>query len=110
MGPLEIRGDIVLCTAVGNALKMVRRKAFPQYPQKLGAYGDDGQLSDLVRQAGWQVAFCRDVFCKHAGQCEDWGYKSEEVAKDPRKQEYGAPFICEVDDKTYQPKDPVLRM
>jgi hypothetical protein len=110
MGPLTTRDDIVLCTAVGNALKMVRREAYPDYLQKLNTYGDDGQLSELVRKKGWQVAFCRNVFCLHAGQCKDWGYKPEEIAKDPRKQGYGQPFICEVDEKTYQPKDPSLRM
>lgn len=110
MGPHEKRNDVVLCDAVGNALKMVRIKTFPSYPQKLNTYGDDGQLSELVRKNGWKVAFCRDIFCLHAGQCKDWGYKPEEIAKDPRKQGYGEPFICEVDEKTYRPKDNSLTM
>jgi cellulose synthase/poly-beta-1,6-N-acetylglucosamine synthase-like glycosyltransferase len=110
MGPHEIRNDIILCDAVGNALKMVRTETFPSYPQKLNTFGDDGQLSELVRKNGWKVAFCRDIFCLHAGQCKDWGYKLEEIAKDPRKQGYGQPFICEVDEKTYRPKDSSLAM
>ena len=110
MGPRTIRDDIVLCDAVGNALKVVRRSAFPSYTQKLNTFGDDGQLSALVQNNGWRVAFCRNIFCFHAGQCKDWGYKPDEIAKDPRKQGYGDPFICEVDEKTYQPKDPSLRM
>ena len=110
MGPGAIRNDIVLCDAVGNALKMVRKKAFPHYDQKLNTFGDDGQLSLLVQKNGWRVAFCKNIFCFHAGQCINWGYKPEEIEKDPRKQGYGKPFICEVDEKTYQPKDPSLRI
>ena len=110
MGPRAIRDDVILCDAVGNAFKMVRREAYPSYPQKLNAFGDDGQISELVRNKGWKVAFCKNIFCLHAGQCENWGYKQEEIDLDPRKQGYGAPFVCEVNEKTYQPKNPSLRI
>jgi hypothetical protein len=107
MMPEELRDDIVFCGAVGNALKLVRRKAYPvdQYPQKLGAYGDDGMVSEIVRKNGWKVAFCRKIFCLHAGQCINWGYKPEEVAKDPRKKGYGAPFMVQTREDTFEPLD-----
>jgi len=110
MGPKTVRDDIILCNAVGNALKMVRREAYPSYEQKLNTFGDDGQLSALVQDNGWRVAFCRNIFCFHAGQCKDWGYKPEEIEKDPRKQGYGSPFLCEVDPKTYRPLNQSLTM
>ena len=94
MMPEEIKEDVVFCKAVGNVLKLIRTEAFPtgKYTQQLGAYGDDGMLSDVVRKNGWRVAFCRKIFIFHAGQCENWGYKPEEIAKDPRKIGYGAPL------------------
>jgi len=106
-------GDIRYCAAVGNTLKICRREAFPfgEYEQLIGQYGDDGKVSELVRKKGWKVAFARKVYCYHAGQCTNWGYKPEEVDKDPRKAGYGAPFNYEVEDETaYIPKDPRWRM
>jgi len=101
-------GDIRYCAAVGNTLKVCRREAYPfgEYEQLIGQYGDDGKVSELVRKKGWKVAFARKVYCYHAGQCTNWGYKPEEIDKDPRKAGYGKPFDYEVeDDLTYLPKD-----
>lgn len=108
MGPIKSEHDVVFCKAVGNALKMVRREAFPgigAYEQRLLAYGDDGLTSKIIRENGWRVAFCRHLFCYHAGQSDNWGYKPDEIHKDPRKQGYGKPFIVEQDPETYIPKD-----
>jgi hypothetical protein len=107
-GPEEFRDDVCFCQAVGNALKLVRREAYPfdKYSQALAEYGDDGMLSDVVRKNGWRVAFCRKIFFLHAGQCDNWGYKPEEIAKDPRKIGYGAPLILQTNPETYEPTDP----
>jgi hypothetical protein len=104
--------EVVYCGAVGNTLKVVRRKAFPldQFEPKLGAYGDDGMVSTWMISRGWDVAFCRNIYCWHAGQCHNWGYTDADVAKDPRKAGYGKPFIYEPLDKdTYLPP-PELRI
>jgi hypothetical protein len=102
--PYQILEDIVYCKAVGNALKLVRREAYPFIDQKIGAFGDDGLLSAVVMEQGWKVAFCKDIFCFHAGQCPDWGYKTEEINKDPRKAGYGEPFKYELENsETYRP-------
>jgi len=45
------------------------------------------------------VAFCRDIWCNHAGQCVNWGYRDEEIKKDPRKAGYGKPFVYEFEDE-----------
>lgn len=111
--PLMVKDDIVYCKAVGNTFKMVRREAFPfgEYKQSLEKYGDDGLVSKLVYEKGWRVAFCRDIFCFHAGQCENWGYKPEEIHLDPRKSGYGKPFTYEVENEdTYKPVDSRLRL
>lgn len=107
MSPQTIHKDIVYCQAVGNALKIVRREALSQisYDQVIGAFGDDGMLSEIVRNKGWKVAFCRKIFAFHAGQCKDWGYKPEEIAKDPRKKGYGPPFIITTNEDTFEPTD-----
>lgn len=110
--PIKVEDDVVYCKAVGNTFKLVRKKAYPfgKYPQKCGQYGDDGLVSKIVREEGWRVAFCRNIFCFHAGQCENWGYKPKEVALDPRKQGYGKPFSYEIKDEgSYEPLDPNLR-
>lgn len=109
--PIEARKDYVRCRAVGNTFKLVRRAAYPIYAQKLGEYGDDGMVSAAVGEQGWEVGFCRRIFCFHAGQCEHWGYKAEDVFSDPRKEGYGPPYEYEMRDMdTYEPVDPKLRM
>lgn len=106
--PYEIANDIIYCKAVGNTFKMVRREAFPldQYKPLLNEYGDDGLVSHQMSQKGWSVAFCRSIFCLHAGQCENWGYTPEQVAMDPRKQGYGTPYTYPIKNwDTYEPDD-----
>jgi len=106
--PMGVQDDIVYAKAVGNTLKLVRRIAFPiaEFKQSLGAYGDDGIVSRQMRERGWKVAFCRNVFCLHAGQCKDWGYSKDQIALDPRKSGYGEPFTYEMADwDTYTPAD-----
>jgi hypothetical protein len=105
--PLSIGKDVVYCTAVGNTLKLIRTEAFPikRYQQELGAYGDDGLISQMMREDGWDIAFCRNIFCYHAGQCTNWGYTKEQVALDPRKIGYGTPFTYNiVNQDTYEPE------
>jgi hypothetical protein len=108
MMPEEVLEDIVICKAVGNHLKLVRREAFPagKYAQELYKYSDDSLVCELARKEGWKTAFCRNLFKFDAGQCLNWGYKQNEIDKDPRKVGYGAPFIIDVDENTYKPKDP----
>jgi glycosyltransferase involved in cell wall biosynthesis len=109
----EPSGDIRYCEAVGNTLKVCRREAYPfgEYEQLVGKYGDDGKVCELVRKKGWKVAFARKVYCYHAGQCINWGYKHNEIDKDPRKSGYGKPFEYEVEDElTFIPKDPSWRL
>lgn len=103
MGPTQegIRNDFVYCKAVGNALKLVRRSSYPiGYKQKLNTFGDDGFISQFLT-----VAFCRKVFCYHAGQTKNWGYNEEEILKDPRKEGYKQPLILELNPVTYMPLD-----
>lgn len=100
----RVMDDIIYCKAVGNTFKLVRRKYFPEIDTVLGVFGDDGLVCEKVRQQGLDVAFCRNIFCYHAGQCENWGYKTEEVEKDPRKVGYGKPFIYALkNEETYEP-------
>jgi cellulose synthase/poly-beta-1,6-N-acetylglucosamine synthase-like glycosyltransferase len=108
MSPEEICEDIVYCKAVGNAFKMVRRKAISNddYEQSIGTFGDDGLLSEVVRKKGWRVAFCRKIFVLHAGQCKNWGYNQDEIDKDPRKKGYGPPYIVPTREDTFEPLDP----
>jgi len=102
----RIKDDIVYCKAVGNILKLVRRKAFPveKIIPFLGAYGDDGLVCDLARQRRYESAFCRNIFAFHGGQCDNWGYDEKEVTLDPRKGGYGEPFKYEfANEETYEP-------
>lgn len=106
--PYMIEDDIVRCMGVGNTLKIVRREAFPikSYQQALGAYGDDGMVSNMMREEGWTIAFCRNIFCYHAGQCTNWGYTNEQIALDPRKIGYGEPFVYNLkDSETFEPEE-----
>lgn len=100
----RVMDDIVYCKAVGNTLKLVRRNSFPDLKPILGAFGDDAVVCKQVSTMGYDVAFCRNIFCYHAGQCDNWGYKKEEVDKDPRKSGYGKPFIYSMtNEETYEP-------
>lgn len=102
----QVREDIVYCKAVGNTFKIVRRAAFPisEFRQTLGAYGDDGLMSEQVKLRNYKVAFCRNIFCYHAGQCDNWGYNEREIAMDPRKEGYGEPFRYKfLNEETYEP-------
>jgi GT2 family glycosyltransferase len=106
--PYEVLEDIVKCKAVGNTFTLIRREAFPleviKNEQKLFAFGDDGLISYYMRKNNWEIAFCRNIFCYHAGQCENWGYKVEEIKLDPRKQGYGIPFKYDiVNEETFEP-------
>jgi hypothetical protein len=121
--PYEVYEDVVYCKAVGNTFKMVRREAIPvkelMSVQKIGVFGDDGHFSRVadghfkdgknldyidVNDKNKKVAFCKNIFCWHAGQCENWGYKPEEINKDPRKAGYGKPFLYEpINNLTYEP-------
>lgn len=112
----QVNNDIIYCKAVGNILKLVRRKAFPlkDFRPALGIYGDDSFVCDLVRPQSYESAFCRNIFAFHAGQCENWGYKEKEIALDPRKAGYGKPFKYELaNEETFEPillaKFPVLK-
>lgn len=109
--PYEVLDDIIKCRAVGNTFTLIRRKAFPldiiEKEQKLFAFGDDGLISYYMRKEGWEIAFCRNIFCFHAGQCENWGYKPEEIAIDPRKKGYGKPFTYKIiNEDTFEPEYP----
>lgn len=102
----RIEDDIVYCKAVGNILKLVRRKAFPleDFKPSIGTFGDDSLVCEMVRKCDYESAFCRNIFAYHAGQCENWGYKDKEIALDPRKEGYGKPFKYELANKeTYEP-------
>ena len=106
--PFMVSDDIVKCLAVGNTLKIVRTEAFPikTYQQTLGQYGDDGIIAHKMREDGWEIAFCRNIFCYHAGQCDKWGYTDDQIALDPRKVGYGKPYTYEiVNQDTYEPSD-----
>jgi hypothetical protein len=102
--PSEVLDDIVYCKAVGNTFKLVRRASFPALEQKIGVFGDDGQVCSLTASKGLKTAFCRNIFCWHAGQTQNWGYRPEEIALDPRKAGYGQPYLYEpVNALTYEP-------
>jgi len=104
--PFAADESVVYCKAVGNTFKMVRREAYPEgrYEQSMEKFGDDGMVSQLSRESGWKVAFCRDIFCLHLGQTDNWGYESEEIAMDPRKAGYGPPFRYTPEDtNTFRP-------
>jgi cellulose synthase/poly-beta-1,6-N-acetylglucosamine synthase-like glycosyltransferase len=108
--PYLVTEDVVYANAVGNTFKLLRREAVApiihRIEQKLGAYGDDGLLSSLLQENNWKIAFCRNIFALHKGQCENWGYTPEQVSLDPRKQGYGTPFTYPIKNwDTYEPAD-----
>lgn len=106
--PYGIGEEVVYCKAVGNTFKMVRRDAFPflEYNNALNTFGDDGQVSDIIHRKGMRVAFCKDIYCLHVGQCENWGYTPDELDQDPRKAGYGRPFMyTPKNDETYEPQE-----
>lgn len=105
--PLNSTDDLVYCKAVGNTFKFIRRDLLKidGIEQALGRFGDDGQISDLIEKAGYKVAFAKNIFCFHAGQCDNWGYTKDQIDKDPRKAGYGAPFsYTVVNEDTYEPE------
>lgn len=107
--PYKILDDIVLAKAIGNTFKIVRKKAFPlkEYKQTLNAYGDDGLVSHQMIENGWLIAFCRNIFCFHAGQCKNWGYEEEQIHLDPRKKGYSGHFTYKIKNgETYEPLSP----
>ena len=103
--PYGNEGGHVLCKAVGNTLTVIRRSAWPvrEWQQKENAYGDDGLRGSLMTANGWQTAYMDNLYCLHAGQCRDWGYRPDEIAQDPRKIMYGKPYEYTYDIKTYEP-------
>ncbi len=109
MPVIDLANDaFVPCGAVGNTFKMVRRSAFPldKFDPVIAQFGDDLKVSREMIKRGWVVAFCRHIYCWHAGQCVNWGYSPEQVAEDPRKENYGKPFIYEpLSELTYEPPD-----
>lgn len=58
-----------------------------------------------VHELGYKVGFTANLYCLHIGQCENWGYKEDEIKLDPRKVGYGKPFTYEYDTKTFEPED-----
>lgn len=104
--PESVGEDVVYCKAVGNTFKMIRRNAFTLDDElfRLGAYSDDWLVSKAMKDRGYKVAFCRNIFCFHAGQCENWGYEPSEIALDPRKVNYGTPYSYQLANiETYEP-------
>jgi hypothetical protein len=104
--PLSMDDEVAFCTAVGNTFKFIRRDAIEldSINQQLDEVGDDSILSQHVRARGWQVGFCRDIFCFHIGQCKDWGYTREQIEMDRRRPEYGKPYMYEPKNiNTYEP-------
>jgi GT2 family glycosyltransferase len=107
--PYDYNNEVIYAKAIGNTFKIIRRRSLnniiSNIEQSIGKYGDDGQISDLLNKAGWKVGFCRNIFCFHAGQCEDWGYTKEQIDLDPRKKGYGGHFKYKiVNEKTYEPE------
>lgn len=97
LGPQEDHGDYVRCKAVGNTFKLCRRKAVEMamcaIPQKLGAYGDDGMLCEILADAGYQVGFIRGKYCFNLElTVPKWGYTDEQLLQDPRKAGYQEPL------------------
>jgi hypothetical protein len=104
--PLAMDDEVVSCIAVGNTFKLVRRDSIEldKINQQLDKVGDDSILSQHVRARGWQVGFCRDIFCYHIGQCKDWGYTREQIEMDRRRPEYGKPYMYDPKSMdTYEP-------
>lgn len=102
-GPTSFDDEVVYCSAVGNTYKLIRRAAWPASISWPGLFGDDQALSDGMWGNGWQVAFCKNLYCLHIGQTTNWGYEPEQVALDPRKTGYGIPYTYQYDPLTYQP-------
>lgn len=94
--------EVVFCRAVGNTFKLVRREAWPSVALN-GQFGDDSTLSQGMLDNGWLVGFCRHLYCLHMGQTTNWGYKTEEVALDPRKVGYGKPYEYSYNPLTLEP-------
>lgn len=107
--PLGYNNDVVYCKYVGNTFKLVRKEAMneiiPLLEQKKIVYGDDSLVSNLMYQIGYEVAFTRNIWCLHIGQCKNWGYTQQQVKEDPRKSGYGEPFIYQYNNKTYEPQE-----
>ena len=104
--PVGMDDEVVFCSAVGNTFKLVRRDAInlDEVNQQLNEVGDDSLLSQHARAHGWQVGFCRDIFCYHIGQCKDWGYTQEQIEMDRRRPEYGKPYMYDPKSlDTYEP-------
>ena len=104
--PLGMDDEVAYCTAVGNLFKLVRRDSIEldKINQQLNEVGDDSIMSQHVRVRGWEVGFCRDIFCYHAGQCISWGYTQEQIAMDRRRPEYGKPYVYDpLNVNTYEP-------
>lgn len=104
--PVSMDDEVVYCTAVGNLFKLVRRDSIEldKINQQLDEVGDDSYMSQHVRVRGWQVGFCRDIFCYHIGQCKDWGYTREQIEMDRRRPEYGKPYVYDpLNGDTYEP-------
>ena len=111
LGPKYERGNHVVCTAVGNQLAMVRRSAWPvaQWPQESGKFGDDSLRSQRMEANGFLTAYMRDTWCMHGGQCEKWGYTEAQLAEDPRKANYDAPYYYVYEIQTYKPVEDFLQ-
>ncbi len=107
--PYEKRGSIILCSAVGNTFKMLRRSSIPieELKKTKDRFGDDGILCKMLCAKGWKVAFASDIFCYNLERDENmWGYTLEQINQDPRKSGYGPPFSYIVKDwKTLEPPD-----
>jgi hypothetical protein len=105
-GDLDGTNEIVRCKAVGNQFKMIRSEAWPHdwtEETRGKTFGDDAILCDLMARDGWLTAFTRNIWCLHAGQCEDWGYTKSQVNEDPRKAGYGKPYTYKYNPLTYEP-------
>lgn len=107
-GPIKERGNHVLATAIGNTCTLIRRSAWPMdhWPQHSGKFGDDGLRSEYMAKAGFHSAFMKNIWCKHDGQQTGWGYTPSQIAADPRKANYGPPFVYDHHPLTYEPLDP----
>jgi len=101
--PISEDDNVIYCKAVGNTFKMVRRAAWPDKWSSTAMFGDDSTLSTLMAEKGWQIAFCKDLWCLHLGQCDNWGYTDDQVKMDPRKAGYGTPYVYKYEPDTYRP-------
>lgn len=95
--PMNDRGDYMACQAVGNTYKLCRRQAVEQVihdiPQKMGAYGDDGLLCELLRKVGWEVGYIKGKYCFNLELTQyNWGYTEDQLKQDPRKAGYSEPI------------------